>query len=284
MKNEGFRCNRAFGSVSRWARGCCYTELGGNDLYWPSCHPKHECKGNEAETWRYLRKAHSPWTQLFAFCAVVSFGVGLQYLDGLLFPQSGAEEASLIAAALAAGAAIYGGIKSARAAKKAKEEEEQAYERNSAILSRRRSEAYADTAAGQRLLTRARETAREQWLRAQGAAKVGGSTDAAAAAAKEQGTKMLGNTLANMAANDTQRQDRAADQQIQLNNAHSRTMQGIENAKAQAIAQAASQASNAMMSYALNSGDALNKNTGGTDLSPLTDDQRLRMIAGKAIG
>lgn len=266
MKNKGFRCNRAFGSVSRWARGCCYTELGGNDLYWPSCHPKHECKGNEAETWKYLRKAHSPWTQLFAFCAVVSFGVGLQYLDGLLFPQNGLEEAWVQLALAAAGvaASLFGGAKSAAAARKAQREQEREKAKEDALLTRKRNESYADTAAGQRLLTNAREAAKEIWKREHGRMLVGGGTDAAAAQAKEQGNKLIGNTLSNMAAQDTARQDKADYAQIESDRRHAQIMSGYEMQRANAINTAASQASNAMMSAAgsLDNGGALAKNTG----------------------
>lgn len=278
MENKGFRCGCGLGSVSRWA---CVPDLGGNNLWWPSCNPDRvDCERRERETkvWDYLQDRHYGWKRMIAFVAVYAvFG-----LMECLGADSGVQEAwiPIALAAASVAASIFGGAKSAAAARKAQREQEAEKAKEDALLRRKRNEAYADTAAGQRLLTQAREFSREQWKKAQGAAKVGGATDAATAIAKEQGNKMMGNTLANMAANDTARQDKADYAQIESDRRHAQIMSGYEMQRAQAISQAASQASNAMMSAAgsLNSGGALAKNTG--NLSPLTEDQRLRMMMG----
>lgn len=278
MENKGFRCGCGLGSVSR---GACVPDLGGNNLWWPSCNPDRvdrERRERETKVWDYLQDRHYGWKRMIAFVAVYAvFGL-MECLEA----DSGVQEAwvPIVLAAASVAAPIFGGAKSAAAARKAQREQEAEKAKEDALLRWKRNEAYADTAAGQRLLTQAREFSREQWKKAQGAAKVGGATDAATAIAKEQGNKMMGNTLANMAANDTARQDKADYEQIQSDRRHAQIMSGYEMQRAQAISQAASQASNAMMSAAgsLNSGGALAKNTG--NLSPLTEDQRLRMMMG----
>lgn len=274
MENKGFTRGLPHGSVSRWARGC-RAELGGNNLYWPSCHRKEWRRGDEAHVWRYLQDRHFGWKRWIAFSAVLGVfclaGSSSQYDEAWV-------QLALMAASVAS--SIIGGAKSASAAREAQEEQRRAKAQEDAILRRKRNESYADTAAGQRLLTNAREAAREVWKREYGRMLVGGGTDAAAAQAKEQGNKLVGSTLANMAANDTARKDKADYAQIESDRRHAQIMSGYEQQRAQAITQAASQASNAMMSAAgaLDSGGALAKNTG--NLSPLTEDQRLKMMLG----
>lgn len=220
-------------------------------------------------------------------CGVIGAASVLHYLDGVLCAptQAGTQQAwvtlALMAASIAASA--YGAKKSSDANKKAKGYTEAGKAQEDALLRRQKNEAYADTAAGQRLLTQAKEFNRENWKKAQGAAKVGGGTDASVAQAKEAGNKMMANTLSNMAANDTERQDKATYAQLESDRRFANAMAGYEQARGQNIAQAASQASNAMMSAAgsLNSGSALNANTGA--LSPISEDARLRMMLNSGV-
>lgn len=271
MENKGFMRGLPCGSVSRWARGC-RAELGGNNLYWPSCHRKEWRRCDEAHVWKYLQDRHYGWKRWIAFSAVL----GVFCLAGGSSSQCDEAWVQLALMAASVASSIIGGAKSASAARKAQEEQRREKAKEDAILRRQRNEAYADTAAGQRLLTQAREFSREQWKKAEGAAKVGGATDAATAMAKEAGNKMMGSTLANMAANDTARKDKADYAQIESDRRHAQIMSGYEQQRAQAITQAASQASNAMMSAAgsLDSGGALAKNTGnkGITTAPLVDD------------
>lgn len=114
-----------------------------------------------------------------------------------------------IGAAVSIGSTLFGASQSAKKEREAKAKEEAAHNSNMAYWKRKYNEDYSDTAAGQNMIRRAKEYADSNWKKAQGASAVGGGTDAATAMAKESGNRMVGNTLANMAANDTHRKDQA---------------------------------------------------------------------------
>ena len=156
--------------------------------------------------------------------------------------------------ALAAGSvvsSIFGGAQSAKANKEAERELAKERVRMEAERRRRMNEDYLDTAAGQNLLRVAREERDRMWRRAAGAAAVSGSTDAAAAMAKEAGNKMIADTVANISAQDSARKDNI-DASYRADEARL-TQQEIAARRAQgeAIAGAASGASSALMNGAL---------------------------------
>lgn len=169
-------------------------------------------------------------------------------LPGVSFAPRKKEIIPLIAgAAIAAGSAIYGGIKSAQANRAAMQEAAEQKAKEDALLNRRRNEHYLDTVDGQRLLNQAREHAREISKRASGEKVVAGGTDASAAMAKEAGNKMVGDAMANIAAQDTARKDNIDQQQLASDRAYSPQVQAYEQQRGQAIAQAAQGVSNAAM-------------------------------------
>lgn len=146
---------------------------------------------------------------------------------------------------------FWGGIKSKKAADAARQMQLDEKARVEAEHLRKTNESYLDTAAGQNMLRVARNEADKVWKRAEGINAVAGGTDAAAAMAKESGTNMIGETIANIAANDTQRKD-AADAAYNADMA--RINQGLmqsEMQKAEATSQAAGAASNALLNGAL---------------------------------
>lgn len=155
--------------------------------------------------------------------------------------------ATLIGAGLAVGSSLWGGYKASQAAKKANRQIANQRAANQAWFNRRYNEDYADTAAGQRLITQAKDYAKDNWKKAQGASKVGGATDESAAAAKEAGNKMVGNTISGIAAADTARKDRIDAQYRAMDNSLAQQQIAVEQNRAAQISQAASQASNAMM-------------------------------------
>lgn len=155
--------------------------------------------------------------------------------------------ATLIGAGLAVGSSLWGGYKASQAAKKANRQIANQRAANQAWFNRRYNEDYADTAAGQRLITQAKDYAKDNWKKAQGASRVGGATDESAAAAKEAGNKMVGNTISGIAAADTARKDRIDAQYRSLDNSLAQQQIAVEQNRAAQISQAASQASNAMM-------------------------------------
>lgn len=157
-------------------------------------------------------------------------------------------QVALAAAGLAS--SLLGGAKASKAAREAEKRQRQQEARENAWYTRRYNEDYLDTAAGQNLVRRAKEYARENWKKAQGAAKVGGATEAASAMAKEAGNKMVGDTMANIAAQDTARKARVDDQHRQAEANFAQMDIARENQRAANITQAAQGASNAMLSMA----------------------------------
>lgn len=166
-------------------------------------------------------------------------------------------------AAASFASSVIGGQQASKAAKEAEKRQRAQEASDNAYFTRRYNEDYADTAAGQNLLRRAKDYARENWRKAAGAQAVAGGTDAAAAMAKEAGNKMVGDTVANIAAQDTARK---ANVDAQRQASQQRYMQmdiNREQARANAITQAAQGASNAMMTAA----GALAQDNAGADLT-----------------
>lgn len=157
-------------------------------------------------------------------------------------------------AAMLAGSAIsslIGGSKAKRAARKA--QRELTYRKNAekAWYEKEYNTDYLDTKAGQNLMRKAQEVQDRYIKRAEGAAAVGGGTDAAVATAKEQANKAIGDTIADVAAQDTARKQRVADQHMSNVNNLSQQQQEIEQSKADATTQAAQGMSNALMQGAM---------------------------------
>lgn len=157
----------------------------------------------------------------------------------------------LVMAGASLASSIFGGAKSAKANREA--QRKLAAERATVEAERRRrmNEDYLDTAAGQNLLRIARDERDRMWKREAGAAAVAGGTDAAKAMAKEQGNRMIGDTVAGIAVQDSQRKDSvdaAYRSEIARLNQQDRAN---DEARGQAIAQAASGASSALMQGAL---------------------------------
>ena len=160
----------------------------------------------------------------------------------------------LIAAAVSAASTAYGSAKSAQANKKARNELDKERYMTESERRRKLHEDYIDTAAGQNMIRQARDEASKIWKREQGAAAVSGSTDANTQMAKDRGTKMIGDSIADIAANDTARKDRI-DAQYRGELSQLRQQQiGLDQQQGQNIANAASQISSALgqaaMSYA----------------------------------
>lgn len=175
------------------------------------------------------------------------------YLDrdqGVWNESFGVREKNLIGTAIGTGlgvaSSIIGGVMSKRKNDAAEARIDAQNAKNEAWYNRRYNENYADTAAGQALISQAKEYARDNWKKAQGASAVGGGTDAATALAKEGGNKVMTNTLRNLASADTQRKDNI--DRIHLNQEQNYTNQKVALAQQNAnnIAQVASAASDAM--------------------------------------
>ena len=117
--------------------------------------------------------------------------------------------AAAVGAAVGLASTLIGAHESGKKEREARRKEAASHARQQAYWNRKENESYADTASGQNMIRLARDYADRNWKKAQGAAAVGGGTDAATAMAKESGNRMVGDTVAHMSAMDTARQDRA---------------------------------------------------------------------------
>lgn len=166
------------------------------------------------------------------------------------FQPQRAEFLGIASLALGIGSSILGGVTSAAAARRAEQLRQEQDARNDAWFARRYNESYIDTAAGRNAIRQATDYARTMTQRAEGAAAVTGGTDAAVAQAKEGANKMIGDTIGNLAAQDTARKDSAEAAHLQQQAQSTAMQMQTQQAKANAIAQAASGASNALIAGA----------------------------------
>ena len=165
-------------------------------------------------------------------------------------PQPKMWIASAIGAGVGLATSLFGGTAAADAAREAERRQRQQEAKENAWYTRRYNEDYVDTAAGQNLVRRAKDYAREQWKKAAGAQAVAGGTDAATAMTKEAGNKMVGDTIANIAATDQARKDNVDNMHRQAQDKFAQMDMNRELTRAQNITNAAQGASNAIMSAA----------------------------------
>ena len=176
------------------------------------------------------------------------------------FKPQHAEWLEFAGLALGIGSSIFGGLSSAAAARRAEQLRREQDARNNAWFNRKYNESYIDTAAGRNAIRQAQDYAKTMTKRAEGAAAVTGGTDAAVAQAKESANKMIGDTIGNLAAQDTARKESAEATHLQQQAQSTAQQMQTQQMKANAIAQAASGASNALIQ-----GAAMLDTTGGSD-------------------
>lgn len=154
--------------------------------------------------------------------------------------------------ALGVGSSIFGANKAKKAARRAQAENQYRTNAEKAWYDKNYNTDYLDTKAGQNLMRRAQEVQDEYVRKADGAAAVGGGTAASVAMAKEAANKAMGDTIANVAAQDTARKQHVEDAHLANTQQLSRERQQIEQQKAQATSDAAQNMSNALMSAGVN--------------------------------
>lgn len=164
-----------------------------------------------------------------------------------------------VGAAVGLASTLIGAHESGKKEREARAKEAQSHARQQAYWNRKENESYADTASGQNMIRLARDYADRNWKKAQGAAAVGGGTDAATAMAKESGNRMVGDTVAHMSAMDTARQDRAGAERMKEEARYAATEADHLRTQGANIANTASAMGNAAMSL----GSSL-ENTGGS--------------------
>lgn len=169
-------------------------------------------------------------------------------------PVLGEKKEWIATAAMLAGSvasSLFGANKAKKAARKAQKENTYRSNAEKAWYDKEYNTDYLDTKAGQNLMRRAQEVQNEYIRKADGAA-AGGGTAASVAMAKEAANKTIGDTVANIAAQDTSRKQHVADTHLQNTQQLSRERQQIEQQKAQATSDAAQNMSNALMSAGVN--------------------------------
>lgn len=154
--------------------------------------------------------------------------------------------------ALGVGSSLFGANKAKKAARRAQAENTYRTNAEKAWYDKNYNTDYLDTKAGQNLMRRAKEVQDEYVRKADGAAAVGGGTAASVAMAKEAANKAMGDTIANVAAQDTARKQHVEDAHLQNTQQLSRERQQIEQQKAQSTSDAAQNASNAMFNFGVN--------------------------------
>jgi hypothetical protein len=143
---------------------------------------------------------------------------------------------------------LIGGASASSAARAAERRQRQQEAKEDAWYTRRYNEDYLDTAAGQNLIRRAKDFARENWRKAAGAQAVAGGTAAATQMAKDAGNKMVGDTISNIGATDQQRKAQVDNMHRQAEGQFAQMDMNREMQRAQNITNAAQNASNAIMS------------------------------------
>lgn len=169
-------------------------------------------------------------------------------LDGAFFPCQKRWIGAALGVAGGIASSLLGGSAASSAARAAERRQREQEARENAWYNRRYYEDYLDTAAGQNLVRRAKDFAKENWKKAAGAAAVAGGTDAATAMAKEAGNKMVGDTISSIAAADTQRKAQVDNMHRQAESQFAQIDMNRELQRAQNISSASAAASNAMMS------------------------------------
>ena len=154
--------------------------------------------------------------------------------------------------ALGIGSSLFGANKAKKAARRAQAENQYRTNAEKAWYDKNYNTDYLDTKAGQNLMRRAQEVQDEYIRKAEGAAAVGGGTAASVAQAKESANKAMGDTIANIAAQDTSRKQHVEDAHLANTQQLSRERQQIEQQKAQATSDAAQNASNALFNFGVN--------------------------------
>lgn len=187
--------------------------------------------------------------------------------------------------ALGIGSSLFGANKAKKAARRAQAENQYRTNAEKAWYDKNYNTDYLDTKAGQNLMRRAQEVQDEYIRKADGAAAVGGGTAASVAQAKESANKAMGDTIANIAAQDTSRKQYVEDAHLANTQQLSRERQQIEQQKAQNTSDAAQNASNAMFNFGVNQlgseleGTKLQNNSKLANSTPTLDNKNVTDIS-----
>lgn len=157
----------------------------------------------------------------------------------------------LIMAAASAASSAYGASQSSKANAEAQAKIEAEKAATEAERRRKKYQSWTDTATGQNTIRMLRDMADREYKRTYGAAAVGGKTDAAVAAEKELQNQKQAEVIANAVAAHEDKKDQVDASYRQQISGLNQQLIGLDQAKGQAIAQAASGISSALMQGAI---------------------------------
>jgi hypothetical protein len=153
---------------------------------------------------------------------------------------------AIIGAAAQIGSSIYGAVKSSQANKKAQQMIQNQRDENQRWYDQKMAEDYMQRSDVQNVLRKQRELLQEQYQKARATNIVAGGTDESLALQQQAANETMGNTMADIAAGASAYKD-SIEQQYRAQDAALNQQQiGIQQGKAQSIAQAASQMGSAV--------------------------------------
>lgn len=153
---------------------------------------------------------------------------------------------AIIGAGLQVGSSIYGAIKSSQANKRAEALLQNMRDENRKWYEQRMAEDYTKRADVQNVLRKQKELLQEQYQRARATNVVGGGTDEALALQQQAANQTMGDTMADIAAQSENYKEGIESQYRGQETALTKQQIGIEQGKAQAIANAAGQVGSAV--------------------------------------
>lgn len=157
---------------------------------------------------------------------------------------------AIAGAALSAVSSLVGASQAKKQAKKAEAQLEQQKKQNEDWYNRRYNEDYTQTAEAQRALTLAREEAQRQLAAARGRQAVMGGTEESVAATQEAVNRGLADTMSGIAAQGTARKDAIENTYLGKRDNIAQQYMNLYNGRANAVSQAASNASQGFTNFA----------------------------------
>lgn len=151
-----------------------------------------------------------------------------------------------LGAAVQVGSSIYGAIKSSQANKRAEEMIQNQRNENKKWYDAKMAEDYTQRSEVQNILRKQRELLNEQYQRARATNIVAGGTDESLALQQQAANEAMGDAMADIAANASDYKDSVENQFRAQDAALNQQQIGVEQAKAQSIAQAAGQVGSAV--------------------------------------
>lgn len=153
---------------------------------------------------------------------------------------------AIIGAAAQVGSSIYGAVKSSQANKQAQAMIQNQRDENKRWYDQKMAEDYMQRSDVQNVLRKQRELLNEQYQRARATNVVAGGTDESLALQQQAANEAMGNTMADIAANASAYKDSIEQQYRAKDDAINRQLIGVQQAKAQSIANAAGQVGSAV--------------------------------------